>query len=179
MIPPRPLPEQVQRLCDLLKAPPRLVAHLRLVHDTAVDLVAELDDCFPTLDYDADSVLFGAATHDLGKVLYPNELTSTGNQHEQDGPALLEQYGIPTCLSRFARTHGSWTRDEDQPLEDLLVALADAIWKGKCPELEGRVVQRIAAMISVEHWQVFLKFDDLAGRLSADEQERLAWQQRF
>jgi hypothetical protein len=41
------------------------------------------------------------------------------------------------------------------------------------------VVQRIAGMISVEQWQVFLRFDDLANRLSADGQERLAWQQRF
>jgi hypothetical protein len=179
MIPPRPLPEQIQRLCNVLNAPPRLVAHLRLVHDTAVDLVAGLDNCFPTLDYDDDSVLFGASTHDLGKVLHPKELTTTGNQHEQDGPALLEQYGIPPCLSRFARTHGIRRCEEDQPLEDLLVALADAIWKGRCPELEGRVVQRIAAMISLEQWQVFLKVDDLANRLSADEQERLAWQQRF
>jgi len=179
MIPPRPLPEQVQRLCNALTPPPRLVAHLRLVHDTAVDLVAGLGDCFPTLDYDADSVLFGAATHDLGKVLHPNELTATGNQHEQDGPFLLEQHGVPTSLSRFARTHGNWNREEDQPVEDLLVALADAIWKGRCPELEGRVVKRIAAMISAEQWQVFLKFDDLAARLSADGQKRLAWQQGF
>ena len=46
---------------------------------------------WPVLSVDHEAVLYGAATHDIGKVLHPNELDGPGNEHEKDGPALLEQ----------------------------------------------------------------------------------------
>ncbi len=46
---PRPLPAVAKDLCDKLQAPPRLVAHLTLVHDAAIEIVAELRLRFPTL----------------------------------------------------------------------------------------------------------------------------------
>jgi hypothetical protein len=36
---PRPLPEEARSLCQDLLAPPRLIAHLRLVHDVAASLI--------------------------------------------------------------------------------------------------------------------------------------------
>jgi hypothetical protein len=172
---PRPLPAEVQQLCETLQVPPRLVAHLRLVHDVAAGLVEGLHRTFPSLAFDADAVLFGAAVHDLGKVRHPNELAGPGSRHEQDGPTVLERAGVPPSLSRFAGTHGEW--HGGLPLEDLLVALADAVWKGRLPELEGFVAKKIATMLAVEEWEVFAEIDKLADQIAAEGQERLAWQQ--
>jgi hypothetical protein len=172
---PRPLPAEIQRLCETLGAPPRLIAHLRCVHDVATDLVEGLHRIFPALAFDARAVLLGAAVHDLGKVWHPNELTGPGSKHEQDGPAMLEEAGVPPNLSRFAGTHGAW--NDGLPLEDLLVALADVVWKGRLPELEGIVARKIAMMLAVEEWKVFIEIDKLADQLASAGQERLAWQQ--
>lgn len=176
---PRPLPATAQQLCETLNAPPRLVAHLTLVHDAAVEIVEGLRQRFPTLNFDADMVLFGAATHDLGKVLHANELTGPGNRHETDGPALLERHGISPELARFSRTHGAWSK-ERLPLEDVLVALADTVWKGQRIEaLEAQVVAKTAEKTSVEQWEVFDKLDGMLEEVAARGEERLAWQSHF
>lgn len=175
---PRPLPATAQQLCDTLAAPPRLAAHLTLVHDAAVELVEGLRQRFPTLKFDNDAVLFGAATHDLGKVLHPGELTGPGNRHEADGPRLLEQHGVSSELARFTQTHGAWSR-ESLPLDDLLVALADCVWKGQRLEaLETQVIASIAEKTGVEGWDVFDKLDALLEEIAARGDERLAWQQK-
>jgi len=175
---PRPLPATAQQLCEKLAATSRLVAHLTLVHDAAVELAEGLRLRFPTLKLDGGAVLFGAATHDLGKVLHPGELTGPGNRHEADGPVLLERNGISPELARFARTHGAWST-EMLPLEDLLVALADCVWKGQRLEaLEAQVVASIAEKIGGEQWDVFDKLDGLLEEVAAHGDERLAWQQK-
>jgi HD superfamily phosphodiesterase len=92
---PKPLPDAAQRLC----APPRLIAHLTLVHDTACELLDRLVLRFPLLEFDADAVRFGAATHDLGKVLVPEELDGPGSRHEELGYILLGQHGIAPSLA--------------------------------------------------------------------------------
>jgi HD domain len=174
---PRPLPAIAQQLCEKLKAPPRLIAHLSLVHDAAVEIVEGLRQRFPTLSFDAEAVHFGAATHDLGKVLHSNELTGPGNRHEEHGPGLLERHGVSPELARFARTHGAWSR-ETLPLEDLLVALADTVWKGQRIEaLEAQVVAKIAEKTGFEQWGAFDKLDGLLEEVAAHGDERLAWQQ--
>lgn len=176
---PQPLPEDVQVLCSKLDAPPRLMAHLRLVHDTAVDLLKGLDASFPGLPIDCHAVLFGAASHDLGKMLHLDELSMAGNRHEQDGPELLERHGICPSLARFARTHAAWERD-NLPLDDLLVATADTIWKGTRLEgLENMLVQRIAHASGKDAWEVFVAFDDLLTRIASAGDDRLAWQRQF
>lgn len=176
---PRPLPEKIQRLCTELDAPPRLVAHLILVHDVSVDLVAGLGQKFPDLDFDHEAVCFGAASHDIGKALErnQNELFAPGRQHEVDGPALLEEQGVEPRLARFARTHGAWS-EEELPLEDLLVALADCIWKGQRLEaLEKQVIDKIAEQTGVEEWEVFSEIDGLLDEeIGSQGDERLAWQ---
>lgn len=175
---PRTLPTAAQQLCEKLAAPPRLVAHLTLVHDAAVELVEGLRQRFPMLKLDGGAVLFGAATHDLGKVLHPNELTGPGDRHEEDGPGLLERHGVSPELARFARTHGAWSR-ETLPLEDLLVALADTVWKGQRIEaLDAQVVTSITEKTGIEQWEVFDKLDGLLEVVTAQGDERLAWQQK-
>ena len=173
---PRPLPPAAERLCEKFLAPPRLVAHLTVVHDAAAEIVAGARHRFPKLVCDFDAVLFGAATHDLGKVLHPNELTGPGNHHEMDGPRLLEENGVAPELARFARTHGAWSK-ERLPLEDLLVALADTVWKGqRLEDLEAQVIERITEEIGAERWEAFGELDELLEEVASRGEARLAWQ---
>jgi hypothetical protein len=159
-----------------LRAPPRLVAHLALVHDAATEILAALDRRLVGLALDRDAVLFGAATHDLGKTVHPEELTGPGTRHEAAGEGLLIRHGIEPSMARFARTHGSWDRD-DGTLEDLLVALADQVWKGKrVTELESRVARVITTMTGREEWEVWSELDEVLEAITADADERLRWQ---
>lgn len=174
----RLLPTEAEKLCRTLNAPARLIAHLTLVHDAACDLVAGLQQQFPTLAFDCDAVLFGAATHDLGKVLHLNEITGHGNQHEADGPSLLVQNGVSAASARFTRTHTRWN-EPDIAIEDLLVALADSIWKGKRhDDLEQLVVGWIAVAIKIEPWDVWLRLDEILTAIAERADERLAMQRR-
>lgn len=127
----RPLPDEVIELLGAVNAPSRLVAHLKLVHDTAATVLRSLRERWPALPIDTDAVLFGAATHDIGKACCHAELTAPGHEHELIGERLLLDAGITPERARFARTHGKW---EEGALEDLLVALADKVWKGKRDE---------------------------------------------
>lgn len=152
----RPLPNRVVQLLADANAPARLVAHLRLVHDTAAEVVEWLHEHYPDLRFDAEAVLFGAATHDIGKAVHPQELSGPDSAHEPSGQRLLIDAGIEERLARFAGTHGSWSQP-DSTLEDQLVAVADKVWKGKrVRDLEDRLVERIAVDARQERWETFL-----------------------
>jgi HD domain len=175
----RALPDDARQLLTRLNVPPRLVAHLALVHDVAADILKSLQAQWPNLSLDKDAVLFGAATHDIGKVLHPAELVGPGSKHERDGPGLLEQMGIPADRCRFTRTHGTWKQEATLALEDMVVALADTCWKGKRDEeLESRLASRIAGLQGIEKWEAFLALDEIVERIAAHAEERLAWQSR-
>lgn len=176
------LPSQARDLCEKLEAPLRLRAHLLLVHDVAVQLVKQMERAFPGLEFDTESVLFGAATHDLGKAVYPAELRASGHQHELEGPQILEKLGVPPARARFAWTHAAWKLDPFPTLtiEDLLVSLADQSWKGKRPEiLENQVVEKIRAVVGGEPWEHFEKLDAILTELTQDADARLAWMGQF
>ncbi|GAA3741265.1 hypothetical protein HDA32_002513 [Spinactinospora alkalitolerans] len=173
-----PLPEDAARLLSALGAPPRLRAHLSLVHGVAVRLVEWTARHHPQARIDAPAVLFGAATHDIGKTLHPAELSGPGSAHEEAGYALLREHGVASGLARFCRTHGSYGAP-GRTLEDLLVSLADTVWKGRrAVELEQRVVELLARASGRAGWEVFLELDDLLGDIAAGADERLAHQAR-
>ncbi|WP_211216006.1 HD domain-containing protein [Catelliglobosispora koreensis] len=170
----RPLPEPVADVLIALNAPPRLAAHLRLVHDTAVELTAAIAKQFPGVPFDREAVLFGAATHDIGKCFYPNELSGPGSAHEMAGYELLLSHGYAEHLARFARTHASWAGPGIE-LEDLLVSLADKVWKGKRAEdLEQLAVSRLAG--DRTPWEAFMALDDLLIPIASKADKRLAAQ---
>lgn len=176
MKPPQ-LPQEAQRLCRELAAPPRLVAHLLLVHESAVDLCERLAERWPNVPVDRGAVALGAAIHDLGKTAHPEELTGPGTLHEAAGERLLLERGIPAPIARFARTHGSWEGGE---LEDLLVALADGAWKGSRREdLEMLAAKRVAAAAGAEVWQVWSWLDGVLSAMGRGAAARLAWQRGF
>ncbi|MET9634007.1 phosphohydrolase [Lentzea sp. NPDC006480] len=124
-------------------------------------------------------MLFGAATHDVGKVLHPTELSAPGSLHEPAGHTLLLSRGVPEHLARFARTHGSWTAD-DVTLEDLLVSLADKAWKAKrVPDLEHLVTAYLATASGQEPWEIFLALDDELDHIASGADARPAFQSSY
>ena len=170
------LPAEVVEICRSIQAPPRLVAHLTLVHDVAGKLVRALQLEFPGLEIDTDLVLFGAATHDIGKSLHSEELSGPGSKHEREGSLLLRKSGVSEERARFAVTHANWMKVPDIKLEDLLVALADNCWKGKrLSELENEVVRTISSRLGKEPWAVFAAVDGILDQIAADADVRLAW----
>lgn len=173
------LPDQVQRLLTSAKAPPRLIAHLTLVHDAALELTAKLKAEFPELQFDRQTVLFGAATHDIGKLRFLNELTGPGSMHEEGGAAILAEAGVPDSLSRFARTHSAWSsaRSDDRGSVGYLVgqdlerqaargSRADAIQPHEPRTRKARV-------------EVFASMDAILSDLAADGVRKLVWQSSF
>jgi hypothetical protein len=172
----RPLPERAVALLRSLDAPPRLAAHLRLVHDVAYELADWTERRYPELSFDRAAVLFGAATHDIGKTAHIEELSGPGSAHEEAGRRLLLAHGVEPEWARFAGTHATWA-EPGTGVEDLLVALADKVWKNKrVRELEDLVVGRLAEVSGRPVWEEFLALDDLLGPLGADADRRLAFQ---
>ena len=175
----RLLPDRAASLLEEIGAPPRLAAHLRLVHDVAWQLADWADVRYPALGYDRDALLFGAATHDIGKALLPAEITGPGSAHEEAGRQLLLSRGISPRLARFAATHASW----DRPgigAEDLMVSLADKIWKNKrVPDLEDLLVTRLVQASGGDAWQEFADLDVLLEAIGEGAEDRLAFQASF
>ncbi|MFF5490743.1 phosphohydrolase [Streptomyces virginiae] len=173
------LPDRVAELLSELGSPPRLAAHLRAVHDVAHQLIDWVERHSPTVVFDREAVLFGAATHDVGKTVHLDELSGPGSAHEEAGQALLIGHGISPELARFAATHASW-RDARVGLEDLLVSLADKIWKNRrVPDLEDLVVARLAETTGRAAWEEFLALDGILTRIGDTADERLAFQASF
>ena len=174
----RPLPVAAAEVLRDVGAPPRLVAHLRAVHDVAAELVAWVLGRDGDVALDEAAVLFGAATHDIGKALYPAELSEPGSEHEHAGRDLLLAHGLSAELARFAASHATW--DASTELDELLVSLADKVWKGKrVEELEDLVVARLAAASGRAVWEEFLELDTVLTRLGERADARLAYQMGF
>lgn len=65
-------------------------------------------------------------------------------------------------------------------IEELLVCLADAAWKGQRQEnLECKLVNRIAEHCDLESWEVFAEFDNLLQVVTEQAEQRLAWQATY
>lgn len=119
-----------------------------------------------------------AATHDIGKTIYTNELSEAGHKHEQAGLQLLLSLGISEEKSKFAASHSSWL--ESSALEELLVSLADKIWKGnRVQDLEDLLIERISTETKTERWEVFSLLDSIIDNITKDADKRLSFQNNF
>lgn len=156
-----------------LGAPPWLVRHHELVLEAATrlcDLVAARFE----LRFDRAQVLMGAAIHDAGKLVHPEEMSAPGHHHEHAGERLLLARGVDPRIARCCVTHAAWDAD-GIALEDLLVALADTLWKGKRDAALERVVLAALARASErEAWDVFDALDTICDDIAADGRARLA-----
>lgn len=163
-------PHQALDLLADLGASPWLVRHHELVLEAAILICDRLTG----VAFDRDAVLVGAALHDAGKIVHPEEMSVAGSKHEGAGRELLLRRGIPALLASFCVTHASWDA-ADCTLEDRLVALADKLWKGKRDAaLEQRLVEEIAVATRAEPWEAFDLFDALCEAVAADGPDRLA-----
>lgn len=74
--------EEINSIFQNFRIPPRLYAHSLLVHDVANKLVDKINSTLGNLNINKNLVLFGAATHDIGKTACINELSEEGHKHE-------------------------------------------------------------------------------------------------
>ncbi|MEU0005232.1 hypothetical protein ABZ079_13285 [Streptomyces sp. NPDC006314] len=93
------------------------------------------------------------------------------------GRELLLAYGVTAELARYAGTHASWTAP-GTGVEDLLVSLADEVWKNKrVPELEDPVVSRLAGADDGRPvWEWFMELDEALTAVGEGADRRLAYQ---
>jgi len=166
-------PARTLQLLAELGASAWLVRHHELVLEAAVLLCDRLHREL-ALAFDRELVLVGAAVHDAGKILHPDETRAEGHEHEAAGERLLRDHGVPTTIARFCVTHASWDAP-NATLEDLLVALADKLWRGKrIDDLEHRTAHLIARNTKREPWEIFDVLDTICDAIAADGPARLA-----
>lgn len=165
-----PSPQHAQALLEEWGAPTHLVRHARIVGEVARALAITLTTRGVSLD--VEWVQSAAILHDAGKILHPEELHNAGHAHEEAGKALLLERGLNARLARICVTHAQW--DETCTLDELLVALADGLWKGKRrPALEERVTREIACELAADFWDVYVWFDMCCESLAAQGDARL------
>jgi hypothetical protein len=170
---PRPLVTVDDALAtlDALGAAPRLVTHGRLVAEAALELLAACRTL--GLSVDESWVRAGAVLHDAGKIVHPTELDAPGALHEDAGEQLLLAHGVDARIARCCVSHAAWRRVPCS-LEELLVALADALWKGvRRPELEAKVIDEIARQSAANRWSAFVDLDSCFERIADAGAERL------
>ena len=172
------LPKEIENILVKYNAPEKLKRHLRLVSFTADNLIFYIQREWINLYLNEELIKFGAATHDIGKVIEVKELYQSGKKHEAIGQNLLIENGFSQAYSRFAYTHGNW-KNENLKLEDLIVSLADKIWKGKRVfELEEMIAKRISNELNVDYWNVYQVLDTILQEIEISAQKRLNWQNK-
>jgi HD superfamily phosphodiesterase len=165
----------IQDAYDLLLelgAPDRLLQHVKLVGEVAEILILQFQKL--GLVFDVDWIRLGVAFHDVGKILHSSELVEKGTQHEAAGEMMLLAQGVEPKIARCCRSHGQWSQ-LDCAFEELVVALADNLWKGKRNnELENQVIGLAATMGGQDYWNVFVDLDSGFEQVAADGDRRLA-----
>ena len=163
--------EDAEALLVDVGAPERLIMHGRLVLEAAEELLARAKGLGVAID--GRLVRAGAVLHDIGKTVQPDELHASGALHEEAGERLLLARGIEPAVARCCVSHARWATMTCS-LEELLVALADALWKGVRREsLEKRVVEEIAGRLAVDPWSIFVDLDSCFEDISERGPERL------
>lgn len=158
-----PDPRNITNLSDArallleLGASDRLVRHAELVSEAAEALLALF--AVHHIALDAPWVRAGAALHDVGKLEHRDELDRPGALHEPAGELLLLAHHVAPHIARCCRSHAQWSTLECS-LEELVVALADKLWKGaRVPVLEQRVIDATAARGQRDLWALFVPLD--------------------
>lgn len=163
--------EQARKLLSRLEAPKQLVRHGELVEESAKKLTDAIERLGVSVD--VDFVRAGALIHDVGKIEFPRELYQAGRDHECAGERLLLANGEEADLARVCRSHSAWDSPENS-LEELLVALADKLWKGKrVDDLELRVIDGVADRMSSGRFEIFTHLDAVFERVAANGQRNL------
>ena len=154
-----------------LGAPERLIRHGELVGEAADMLIAALHEL--GVPVDAEVVRLGVVLHDAGKIVHAREFEQPGADHEPAGEELLLAHGVSPKIARMCLSHARW---DAMPvsLEELIVALADKLWKGaRKPALEERVIDEVASALGKKRWSLFVTLDTLFEEVAAAGSQRL------
>ena len=155
-----------------LDAPDRLLRHLKLVGEAADLLIYAFKGW--DIEFDAQFIRLGAAIHDAGKAIFVEELDQPGSRHEAAGQALMLAHGVQPEVAKCCVSHAAWEA-EDISLEELVVALADKLWKAKREELlELRMIDVIAAKKGLSRWDMFVICDAAFEEIAAGAADRLS-----
>ncbi len=161
---------ELTKILEMIGAPQRLRVHGALVCEAADALLAQMRAM--NVSVDEHWVRGGAWLHDAGKAVHRAELDAPGHFHEKAGEALLVAHGVDARIARCCVSHAAWSAE--LPLEELLVALADKLWKGvRQQDLETIVVDAIAAAVKRDRWDVFVEVDACFEKIADDGPERL------
>lgn len=159
------------QLLGKLGASARLLLHLQLVGEAADLLMRAYADL--GLDFNAQWIELGVAVHDAGKIAHPEELMGPGSLHEPAGKALMLQNDVQAEVAQCCISHAAW-RTQGLSLEELSVALADKLWKGKREaDLELLVIDQAALRLGVDRWNVFETLDSVFEEIAAGGSGRL------
>lgn len=154
-----------------MDAPSKLIVHVKLVGEAAELLISKLREL--QVNFNKDFVRLGVALHDSGKIIHPKELVAKGSNHETDGEKFLIANGVDPKLARCCRSHSQW-RVMECSFEELLIALADILWKGKRnAQLEDMVITRLARKSHKEYWELFLEMDSCFEMIALEGDSRL------
>ena len=165
-------PEAARALLAELGAPARLLRHAELVGEAAEALLTGFARLGISLR--ADYVRVGVVLHDAGKAVHREELDAPGSAHEPEGERLLLERGASAEVARVCRSHAGW-RDLAQTLEELVIALADKLWKGsRVTELEELVISRAASSSRRDRWELFTPLDSLFEEVASSAESRLS-----
>jgi hypothetical protein len=163
--------DEARSLLAKLSAPQRLLIHIGLVGEAAELLLAELLRL--GVGHDADFVRIAVMLHDAGKILQPQELDEGGDEHESAGEALLLAQGVDPAIARCCVSHARWAQMQCS-LEELVVALADTLWKGqRNSALEKRVIDLVSKSLGYGVWDLFIELDNSFETIAADGTRRL------
>ena len=163
--------EAARKLLVDLDAPPCLLRHVELVGEAAELLLAKLALLGAPLR--TNLIRVGVVLHDVGKIVHPAELDGGGAEHEPAGEALLLKSGVSPELARICMSHARW-RHMQVSLEELIIALADKLWKGvRDSELEERVTDLVASNLALDRWEMFVELDTAFEDIAGDGADRL------
>lgn len=154
-----------------LEAPEHLITHVALVGEAAELLIEKCSELGLELDF--EFIRIGVVVHDVGKIVHTHEMTGPGSEHEPEGMKILISHGLPEKIARCCMSHARWN-EMNCSLEELLIALSDKLWKGKRVEaLELEVIERIAALLVLDRWDLFQELDSHFELIAAEGDKRL------
>jgi predicted hydrolase (HD superfamily) len=163
---------EAKALLRSLGAPDHLLRHVDLVGEAADQILAELQA--NSIKVNEQFIQIGVALHDVGKIEHPSEMTAPGNNHEPTGEQMLLAAGASPEIARVSMSHARWSQ-MPVSLEELIVALADKLWKGvRVPELESMVITECASRSKRDYWQLFVGLDSSFEQIADHGSDRLA-----
>jgi len=149
-----------------------LINHVRLVGEAAEILLQTCEAM--NVPIDSAFVKVAVAVHDIGKIVHFHEMSAPGSQHEPRGEKILLAQGVSPKIARCCLSHARWHKMECS-LEELIVALADTLWKGKrIDALELEVIDNIARILRKDRWDVFPELDSQFEAIANEGGNRLS-----